>query len=206
MQRFAVRTATAASGLPSVLAHHRLHTDSVRENRQCDDDQRDVDQFNRQRLGEAVLYGVHQVVKGTDTPHAEPGGHTAYAPRRTGPREPDQHTRGPSDQEHERGRRDRPECLRTQLPGQADLGCDHQPHLFDLFVGDRIAGVDSFADPGVGTLFHHLLELPAGRLGYEAAIRLAPDVTKNLLDWLEAYWKPVQPKKSSSEKPPQLDW
>ncbi|MCB9452471.1 MAG: hypothetical protein H6672_13620 [Anaerolineaceae bacterium] len=42
------------------------------------------------------------------------------------------------------------------------------------------------------------------RFGYEASIRLAPDLTKKLLDWLETHWQ--APAKATNEKPSQLDW
>jgi hypothetical protein len=44
------------------------------------------------------------------------------------------------------------------------------------------------------------------RFGYEASIQLTPDVARNFLDWLAAYWKPIQPKSPGGEKPSQLDW
>ncbi|MCB9455563.1 MAG: hypothetical protein H6671_06220 [Anaerolineaceae bacterium] len=72
------------------------------------------------------------------------------------------------------------------------------------FLWSQSRWADDYIICAVRNGFAHLYAF--SRFGYEAAIRLAPDVTKNLLDWLEAYWKPVQPKKSSSEKPPQLDW
>lgn len=40
--------------------------------------------------------------------------------------------------------------------------------------------------------------------GYEAAVRLTPDVTTKLLDWLEGYWKDED--KPSEEPPPMLTW
>ncbi|MBZ0274860.1 MAG: hypothetical protein K8I60_01875, partial [Anaerolineae bacterium] len=52
--------------------------------------------------------------------------------------------------------------------------------------------------------FAHLYAF--SRFGYEAAIRITPDLTTNLLSWLAAYWQPIEPKKPASDPPKQLDW
>jgi hypothetical protein len=41
---------------------------------------------------------------------------------------------------------------------------------------------------------------------FESAVRMTPDVTKQLIDWLEGFWKPAEPPANEPPPPQLLSW
>jgi hypothetical protein len=78
-----------ASAVTPEQAHQRLDAGAVGEDRQRYDNERELDKFQGQVFGDAVLDGIHQVVQRADPADGEPADHAAYGPRRAGAEQAD---------------------------------------------------------------------------------------------------------------------
>jgi hypothetical protein len=68
------------------------------------------------------------------------------------------------------------DLLRAELLSEPHLGGDNLANFLDFLLGDPTLAIDRLADPRIGPLLHHLLQLPVDRLRDQQSRRVRTDV------------------------------